>query len=75
MVERATDVMLVEILRALAAHDRVELRGFGTFTVRQYDARMARNPSTGNKVHVSEKHVPYFRAGKGLRERLNKSQG
>ena len=51
--------------------DRVELRGFGAFTVKQRDARVGRNPRTGEQVQVDEKHVPFFKAGKLLRDRLN----
>jgi len=50
---------------------KVELRGFGAFSVKQRDARMGRNPRTGGRVHVDEKHIPYFKTGKQLRDRLN----
>jgi integration host factor subunit beta len=49
----------------------VELRGFGAFSVKQRDARVGRNPRTGDTVEVGAKHVPYFKTGKELRERLN----
>jgi integration host factor subunit beta len=55
----------------LARGDRVELRGFGAFSVKQRDARMGRNPRTGEAVPVPEKAVPFFKAGKELRERMN----
>jgi integration host factor subunit beta len=51
--------------------DRVELRGFGAFSVKQRDARVGRNPRTGETVSVKEKHVPFFKTGKLLRDRLN----
>ena len=51
--------------------DRVELRGFGAFSVKQRDARVGRNPRTGESVDVEEKHVPFFKTGKLLRDRLN----
>jgi integration host factor subunit beta len=60
-----------EITAALARGDRVELRGFGAFSVKQRDARMGRNPRTGEAVPVPEKAVPFFKAGKELRERMN----
>jgi integration host factor subunit beta len=60
-----------EITAALARGDRVELRGFGAFSVKQRDARMGRNPRTGAAVPVPEKSVPFFKAGKELRERMN----
>jgi integration host factor subunit beta len=59
-----------EIAAALSRGDRVELRGFGTFSVRKRDARIGRNPSSGDSVEVSEKHMPFFRTGKQLRHRL-----
>lgn len=60
-----------EIIDALATGNRVELRGFGAFSVKQRDARIGRNPRTGESVSVDEKHVPFFKAGKLLRDRLN----
>ena len=70
-VEQIIDVIFEEIVLALARGDRVELRGFGTFTVRKRDARIGRNPRTGEPVEVAEKFVPFFKTGKELRERLN----
>ncbi len=60
------------IVQALAEGDRVELRGFGTFSIKQREARTGRNPRTGEAVPVEEKVVPFFKTGKQLRERLNK---
>ena len=71
-VERIVSTVFEEISNALAQGDRVELRGFGAFSVKQRPARMGRNPRTGETVHVEEKHVPYFKTGKDLRERLNR---
>ncbi len=62
-----------EIGSALARGERVELRGFGAFTVKRRDARTGRNPRTGVAVPVREKAVPFFKAGKELRERVNDS--
>jgi len=70
-VERIVNTILDEIVRALANGDRVELRGFGAFSVKYRKARMARNPRTGEPVEVAEKKVPFFKTGKELRERLN----
>ena len=53
--------------------NRVELRGFGSFSVKQREARRGRNPRTGETVDVEEKHVPFFKTGKLLRDRLNDS--
>lgn len=71
-VEKAVDIIFDEITTTLAKGGRVELRGFGAFSVRKRAERMGRNPRTGEKVSVPEKSVPFFKAGKGLKERLNK---
>ena len=60
-----------EITAALSRGDRVEVRGFGAFSVKKRDARVGRNPRTGDSVSVSEKHIPFFKTGKQLRDRLN----
>lgn len=70
-VERIVATILDEITAALARGDRVELRGFGAFSVKHRSARTGRNPRTGESVSVAEKVVPYFKTGKELRERLN----
>ena len=70
-VERIVSTIFEEISTALSRGDRVELRGFGAFSVKKRDARVGRNPRTGTSVHVAEKHVPFFKTGKQLRERLN----
>jgi integration host factor subunit beta len=74
-VERVVSTVLDEITAALAKGDRVELRGFGAFSVKVRPARQGRNPRTGAPVDVEEKRVPFFRTGKELRERLNDSSG
>ncbi len=70
-VENIVNAILDEITRALVSGDRVELRGFGAFSVKNRPARVGRNPRTGDKVDVGEKSVPFFKTGKELRERLN----
>jgi integration host factor subunit beta len=70
-VERIVSTVFDEISSALSRGDRVELRGFGSFSVKRRPARIGRNPRTGEAVNVAEKHVPFFKAGKELRERLN----
>jgi integration host factor subunit beta len=70
-LERVVNVVLDEIAAALARGDRVELRGFGAFSVRRRDARKGRNPRTGDTVKVAAKAVPFFKAGKELRARVN----
>jgi len=72
-VERIVSTVFEEIIEALAAGNRVELRGFGAFSVKNRDARVGRNPRTGESVAVEEKHVPFFKTGKLLRDRLNDS--
>jgi len=63
--------ILEEIVDALSRGDRVEIRGFGVFAVKQRKARVGRNPKTGEQVDVKEKIVPYFKPGKEMRARLN----
>lgn len=71
-VENIVNAILDEITGALATGNRVELRGFGAFSVKNRPARTARNPKTGDQVSVDEKWVPFFKTGKELRERLNR---
>lgn len=70
-VERIVNTVFEEIISAMARGDRVELRGFGAFSVKKRDARTGRNPRTGEAVSVDEKAVPFFKTGKLLRDRLN----
>ncbi|GGA96835.1 integration host factor subunit beta [Allosediminivita pacifica] len=70
-VERIVNTIFEEITNAMARGDRVELRGFGAFSVKKRDARIGRNPRTGESVEVEEKYVPFFKTGKLLRDRLN----
>lgn len=72
-VENMVNAILDEIVEALKRGDRVELRGFGAFSVKRREARVGRNPRTGSQVKVSEKVVPYFKSGKEMRVRLNKT--
>lgn len=70
-VERIVSTIFDEISEALAQGNRVELRGFGAFSVKHRDARQGRNPRTGEAVQVEKKAVPFFKTGKKLREMLN----
>ena len=70
-VERIVSAIFDEIANALSRGHRVELRGFGAFSVKQRAARLGRNPRTGDSVDVSEKYIPFFKTGKELREKLN----
>lgn len=72
-IEKLVDIIFSDITHTLSAGGRVELRGFGAFSVRTRSSRKARNPKTSEVVELGERHVPYFRAGKELRERLNKN--
>ena len=74
-VERIVNTVFDEIAAALARGDRVELRGFGAFSVKQRPARTGRNPRTGAPVPVDAKTVPFFKSGKELRQRLNTADG
>lgn len=73
-VEKIVDTVFNEITDALANGDRVELRGFGAFSVKHRDARKGRNPRTGETVHVDAKRLPFFKTGKALREKLNEKK-
>lgn len=70
-VERIVNTIFDQITDAMAQGNRVELRGFGAFSVKKRDPRLGRNPRTGESVEVDEKHVPFFKTGKLLRDRLN----
>ena len=70
-VEHVVNTVFGEIIHALSLGDRVELRGFGAFSVREREAKIGRNPRTGDTVSVGAKRVPYFKTGKDLREKLN----
>ncbi len=70
-VERIVNAILDEITHALTRGDRVELRGFGAFSIKKRDARPGRNPRTGAHVDIDQKAVPFFKTGKEMRERLN----
>jgi integration host factor subunit beta len=71
LVEQMATVALDQVAEALEDGRRVELRGFGAFSVRQREARQGRNPRTGEAVNVSAKRVPFFKPGKELRDRVN----
>ena len=70
-VERVINTVFGEIIHALSIGDRVELRGFRAFSVREHEAKTGRNPRTGGAVEVAAKHVPHFKTGKDLHTRLN----
>ncbi len=70
-VERIVNTVFEEITAALVDGDRVELRGFGAFSIKERAARMGRNPRTGEAVQVDSKLISYFKTGKQLREKLN----
>ena len=71
-LEKIVSTIFEEITEALVDGHRVELRGFGAFSVREREARTGRNPRTGESVNVAAKRVPFFKMGKDLKERINR---
>ena len=72
-IELAVKTMLEQMTQSLATGERIEIRGFGSFSLHFRPPRMGRNPKTGDPVPLAGKHVPHFKPGKELRERVNKS--
>ena len=70
-VELAVKVILESLTNALSTGERIEVRGFGSFTLHHRQARVGRNPKTGNSVTVPDKHEPHFKPGKELRQRVD----
>ena len=71
--EYAVKMVLDAMTQSLVSGQRIEIRGFGSFGLNHRPARVGRNPKSGEKVHVPEKYVPHFKAGKELRERVDSS--
>lgn len=69
-----TNTILDRMIEALAQGDNIEIRGFGSFVIKQYDAYEGRNPKTGKKIQVKPKKLPFFKVGKELREKVNKKK-
>ena len=69
--ERIVTTIFDEIISSISSGNRVELRGFGAFSVKKREARTGRNPKTGDAVSIDSKHIPFFKTGKLLRDRLN----
>ena len=74
-VELAVKCMLEQMSQALASGDRIEIRGFGSFSLHYRPPRQGRNPKTGESVALAGKYVPHFKPGKELRERVNSAVG
>lgn len=72
--EMVVGTVFDSMVEAMARGEGIEIRGFGSFTVRQYKAYEGRNPRTGDAVHVAPKKLPFFKVGKELRERVNNDQ-
>ena len=70
-VYKIIDTLFNSVTKALRDGDRVELRGFGTFTTKLRNARIGRNPKTGDPVAIPQKKMPFFKMGKSMRERIN----
>lgn len=73
-IELSVKIMLDQISDTLTQGERVEIRGFGSFSLHHRTARKGRNPKTGEQVLLSPKHVPHFKPGKEMRERVNKNK-
>lgn len=71
MIELATKEMLEHMIISLAQGQRIEIRGFGSFSLHYRSSRIGRNPKTGKTVKLNERYVPYFKPGKKLRDRTN----
>lgn len=69
---RVADTILAAMAESLAAGDNVELRGFGSFAVKEYESYYGHNPKTGEKIRIGAKKLPFFKAGKGLKEKVNR---
>lgn len=69
--EMVVDLVFDSIMNALRGGDKVEIRGFGSFTIRERNGRQARNPKSGEVVHIPAKKTPFFKTGKELREKVN----
>jgi len=74
-VEASVRLVLNEMMEALAQGERIEIRGFGSFSLHFRKPRVGRNPKTGEAVELAGKHVPHFKPGKELRERVNAAAG
>ena len=72
--EEIVDVVFGTMFSALEGHDRIEIRGFGSFEVREYQGYTGRNPKTGEKIVVDGKSLPFFKAGKELREKIDEAE-
>lgn len=73
--EEIVDMVFKTMTDALVGGDRIEIRGFGSFIVKEYKGYTGRNPKTGEKITVSSKHLPTFKTGKELKERVDTSTG
>lgn len=74
-VELAVKLILEQMSESLSRGDRIEIRGFGSFTLHHRPPRIGRNPKSGESVKLDEKYVPHFKPGKELRDRVNDSAG
>jgi integration host factor subunit beta len=69
--EEIVNMVFDTMSKALVDGDRIEIRGFGSFTVKEYEGYTGRNPKTGQKIAVEEKRLPFFKAGKELKDKVN----
>ena len=73
-VDLAVDCIIEHMCQAVIVNDRIEVRGFGTFSLHYHPARIGRNPKTGESLNLSAKHLLHFKPGKELRDRVDKSR-
>lgn len=69
--EQFVNLMIDAVISAMMKEERIEIRGFGSFTIRHYDSYQGRNPKTGEKITIPAKRLPFFKAGKDLVQRIN----
>lgn len=73
-IEIIVDTLFDSMCASLSKGDKVEIRGFGSFKIKERDGRQGRNPKSGENIFIESKKVPFFKAGKEIRERINNSK-
>ena len=73
LVEEAVKIMIDQMIASLSSDNRIEIRGFGSFSLHHRPPRLGRNPKTGEKVEVGSKYVPHFKPGKELKDRVDEA--
>ena len=70
----AVNIIFASMIKAIRSEERIEIRGFGNFTIRERKPRLGRNPKSGAEVQLAKRKVPFFKTGKELREMVNKKK-